>query len=511
MTTPIGFTSTSGTIAPVSFDEAVLRGFAPDGGLFVPDRLPKFTTDDLKAMQDMSYPDLCCRVLSEFIHPEIIPGPDLHRLIRESFKGFSHPDILPLVPCPDQENLYIMELFHGPTLSFKDIAMGFLIRAMDYLLLKKDRRLNLILATTGDTGPAAAHAAAGLSTIHCWPLFPKGMITPEQEGQMTGIRAANIHPTGVTNCPDGGDDLDRVVLALFGDPERKDRLNLSSVNSINWCRVMVQSVHYIYAYLQVCRQKGQSIGDPISFSVPSGAFGNLFAGYLAREMGLPVETFICSVNANQTLFKAFTQGIFEPAGLISTCSSAIDIVLPYNFWRFLYFATGRQPEKIRTWMEQLADKGKFELDVEDRKAINKGFRVVSVSDALTLETIRDLYGSDSPYLIDPHGAVALAGAKAEAPQNGTHAPVVCLATAHPAKFPDVIARALETDLPDTARHPNLKAVADANLSVCALDELETHLVRTIETAGTQPHDNEYPYRHPRRTHWQTIPGSTPLR
>jgi threonine synthase len=152
-----------------------------------------------------------------------------------------------------------MELFHGPTQSFKDIAMGFLVRTMDHLLARQDRRLNLILATTGDTGPAAAHAAAGLSTIDCWPLFPKGMISPEQEGQMTGIRAANIHPVGVTHCPDGGDDLDRVVLSLFSDPERKARLKLSSVNSINWCRVMVQSVHYFYAYFQFARgQAGKS-------------------------------------------------------------------------------------------------------------------------------------------------------------------------------------------------------------------------------------------------------------
>ncbi len=483
MTFPIRFISTRGHIEPVSFDTAVLQGFAPDGGLFVPDRLPEFSKEDLAEMQHVSYIDLCSRILSTFIDPVIIPPQDLDLLIRESFKGFSHPDILPLVPCPGHRNLYILELFHGPTLSFKDIAMGFLVRTMDYLLAGQDRRLNLILATTGDTGPAAVHAVAGLSTIDCWPLFPKGMISPEQEGQMTGIRAANIHPVGVTHCPGGGDDLDRVVLRLFKDPERKDRLNLSSVNSINWGRVMVQSVHYFYAYFRICERTGHKVGDPIAFSVPSGAFGNLFAGYLAREMGLPVQTFICAVNANQTLYRTFTRGVFQPAPLISTCSSAIDIVLPYNFWRFLYFASGRKCEKIEAWMDELNADGRFELDAETRKVINQGFQSASVTDELTLNTIREYFRSDPSYLLDPHGAVALAGALSLQTDGGT--PVVCLATAHPAKFPDTVARALELPqgrvFPEKADHPDLIRVPDneANLSICALGSLEDYLTDAI--------------------------------
>lgn len=488
MTIPIRFTSTCGNIEPVSFDTAVLQGFAPDGGLFVPDCLPKFSKEDLAEMQHLGYTDLCSRILSAFIDPATIPQQDLNGLIQQSFQGFDHRDIIPLVPCPGQKNLYIMELFHGPTQSFKDIAMGFLVRTMDYLLTRQDRRLNLVLATTGDTGPAAAHAAAGLSTINCWPLFPKGMISPEQEGQMTGIRAANIHPVGVTHCPDGGDDLDRVILSLFNDPERKDRLKLSSVNSINWCRVMVQSIHYFFAYFQVCAFTDRKIGSPIVFSVPSGAFGNLFAGYLAREMGLPVQTFICAVNANQTLFRAFTEGIFAPSALIPTCSSAIDIALPYNFWRFLYFASGRDWDKIQSWMADLDTDGRVELDAETRDAINRGFKSVSVTDELTLKTVREYFESDPSYLIDPHGAVALNGALHIRIDDDT--PVVCLATAHPAKFPDVIAKALEltegSPLPEAAVHPDLVRVPDngANLSICALDDLEDYLADAIVSVGS---------------------------
>lgn len=487
MTFPVRFTSTREDIQTVSFDTAVLRGFAPGGGLFVPDRLPEISKNDLSGMSRLSYKDLCCRILSMFIDPLIIPHKDLDLLIQESFKGFSHPDILPLVPCPGHRNLFILELFHGPTLSFKDIAMGFLVRTMDYLLARQNRRLNLLLATTGDTGPAAAHAAAGLRTIDCWPLFPKGMITPEQEGQMTGIRAANVHPVAVTHCPDGGDDLDRVVLRLFTDPERRQRLNLTSVNSINWCRVMVQSVHYFYAYFSVCAMAGRPIGEPVTFSVPSGAFGNLFAGYLAREMGLPVKRFICAVNANRTLHRAFTRGVFAPSALIPTCSSAIDIVLPYNFWRFLYFASGRNSGKIKSWMDELDARGGFELDGDTRDAICRGFQSVSITDKRTLETIRQYFDRSPSYLFDPHGAVALAGAVSFKTEDIT--PVVCLATAHPAKFPDVIASALAlpegSPLPPNAVHPDLTRVPDdaANRSTCSLDDLEAYLCNTMAAAG----------------------------
>ena len=483
MTPPILFTSTRGQTDPVNFDTAVLRGFAPDGGLFVPDRLPRFRPDELEEMAELGYTGLAVHILSRFIDPRIIPAEDLDRLVKESFTAFTHPDILPIVPCPEAPDIRIMELFHGPTLSFKDIAMGFLVRVMDYLLARENRHLNLVLATTGDTGPAAAHAAAGLRTMDCWPLFPKGRITREQEVQMTGLTAPNIHPVGVENCPDGGDDLDRVVLSLFSDPRLKQDLELSSVNSINWCRVMVQSVHYFYGYLRVCDR----LGDPVRFSVPSGAFGNLFAGFLAREMGLPIKEFICSVNANQTLYRAFTTGEFRNDALIPTCSSAIDIVVPYNFWRFLYFASGRNTDKIKSWMDEFRSRGRVKLDPDTRAAIRRGFSAVSISDDQTLETIRRLYTSAEPYLLDPHGAVAVAGAFAARDTPEAETPIVCMATAHPAKFPGVSTRALEgaegnaADLPGEAVHPSLVRAAQApqNLATCRLESLESYLINAM--------------------------------
>jgi threonine synthase len=478
MSQRIRFTSTRGQTPPVEFDEAVLKGFAPDGGLFVPDHLPHFIPDELTDMAGLSYPDLAFTILSRFIAPDIIPGRDLKKLIRGSFEGFDHPDILPLVACPVDPSVLILELFHGPTLSFKDIAMGFLIRVMDYLLRKKGEHLNLVLATTGDTGPAAAHASVGRPAVDCWPLFPLGMITEEQERQMTCLDAPNVHPVGVENCPDGGDDLDRVVLNLFSDPDLKKELGLSSVNSINWCRVMVQSIHYFYGYFRACDR----IGDPIAFSVPSGAFGNLFAGYLAREMGLPASGFICAVNANQTLFRAFSSGLFKKEDLIPTLSSAIDIVVPYNFWRFLYFAAGRDGQTIRDWMDRFHETHEIQLDAETLAAIRNGFKAVSISDVRTLETMRRCFSGPAPYLPDPHTAVSLAGALTLKPDFPAGTRIICLATAHPAKFPRITAQALEGELPPpSAVHPSLTRNAKTfrHLRICRLEDLETELIRVM--------------------------------
>ncbi len=488
MKNPIRFTSTRSQIDPVGFDTAVLQGFARDGGLFVPESLPQFTTDDLKSMADLCYTDLAFYILSRFIDPAIIPASDLIALIRDSFDSFDHPDILPLIPSPEDPSILIMELFHGPTLSFKDIAMGFLIRVMDYLLQKQNQHLNLVLATTGDTGPAAAHASMGKQTIDCWPLFPLGMVTPEQERQMTTLDAANVHPMGVKNCPDGGDDLDRVVLNLFSNKNLVKSLGLSSVNSINWCRVMVQSVHYFYGYFKACSK----LGDPIVFSVLSGAFGNLFAGYLAREMGLPVTGFICATNSNKTLHRVFTTGHFLKKDLIPTLSSAIDIVVPYNFWRFLYFAANRNTEKINRWMDQFNKTGEVILDPSTLAVIQQGFSSISISDELTLETIQNMYSGQYRYLLDPHGAVAMAGAVALKATYPERTKIICLATAHPAKFPDIAARALDLgpnneDLPRDAVHPSMDQNSQARekVHICDLEHLETKLIQAM-SRGMNP-------------------------
>ena len=475
------FVSTRGEIEPVGFEEAVLQGFAADGGLFVPKEIPVLDSAALERLATLAFPQLALELISLYVEPLVIPRDDLKRLVEDSFGNFDRPTVVELVPIRSQPDTQILELFHGPTLSFKDMAMGLLMNVVDYFLQRRGERLNIILATTGDTGPAAAWAAAGKGHIDCWPLYPRGMISEEQERQMTTLNADNVHPVGVENCPDGGDDLDIVVAELFADADLKRSLGLSSVNSINWCRVMVQAVHYFYAYFRTVDRVGASI----VFSVPSGAFGNLFGGFLARSMGLPVSRFVCANNTNDALHSAFSTGVFARRDLIQTPSSAIDIVAPYNFWRFLYFASGRDPQRIRQWMEDFSEKREARLDAQTLAFIQDGFLSASISDQVTTDTIRAVYQSDTAYLLDPHTAVAVAAVDTVADQLPTDARIVCLGTAHPAKFLDVISRTLGCgdDLPTAARHQSIEDARDAcqHLRLCRLDTLKSNLVDAMNS------------------------------
>ncbi|NNC99630.1 MAG: threonine synthase [Gammaproteobacteria bacterium] len=484
----INYVSTKGGIEPVAFDEAVLQGFAADGGLFVPATIPRITPQQFESWATLDYSELAFEILSLYIDRSVIPSEELRRLVESSYQVFEVPDVVKLVPLGGDPNLSVMELFHGPTLSFKDVAMGFLMNVLDYFLKQRGERLSIILATTGDTGPAAAWASAGKDTIDCWPMYPRGMISEEQERQMTTLKADNVHPVGVENCSDGGDDLDFVVAKLFADQELKKKLNLSSVNSINWCRVMVQSVHYFYGYYRTV----DKVGDEIIFSVPSGAFGNSFGGYLARSMGLPVKTFICANNVNQALHTAFSSGVFAKKDLVQTMSSAIDIVVPYNFWRFLYFASGSDSGKLKEWMDAFQRSGKVEFDPQTLDAIRDGYTSVAISDELTRETIREAFFSDDSYLLDPHTAVAVAAAiklKDSLPGN---LKIVCLATAHPAKFPEIIRNCLDSgaELPEQGRHPTLDRARKVfqHVRLCDLDNLEYALI----DAMTAVHGQEAP-------------------
>ena len=475
----IRYKSTTGNSAPVGFDEAILNGFAPDGGLFVPETIPSFTPADLEVMAQLTYEDLAEKIIGVFIDPEVIPTPDLKKLLLDSFLHFESAETAPVVSLK-QSNLYVQELFHGPTLSFKDIAMGFLINCMDYFLSRQGEKLSLVLATTGDTGPAAAYASAGKKTLECWPLYPKDMISEEQERQMTTLNAANVHPVGVEGCTNGGDDLDIIVAKLFADDQLKEELKLSSVNSINWCRVMVQTVHYFYAYFRTVDR----VGEEITFSVPTGAFGNLCAGFIARSMGLPVKQFICATNVNGTLHRLFDKGILSRQELKQTVSSAIDIVVPYNFWRFLYFNCNHSAQSVRKYMEQFERDGLIQFPADLWDKMSHGFRSYSISDTDTLDTISTTYRGADNYLLDPHGAVAVAAALKYKTATSGDEKIICLATAHPAKFPLVIKQALEPGetIPGRALHPSLEQAKKEfhHLRICQYGTLEEALTRAMK-------------------------------
>lgn len=450
----IQYVSTTGGSAPVDFETAILDGFAVDGGLYVPTELPTITISQLSSWKGLSFVELAYKVLSLYIDESVMSEQELQQLLIDSYDSFYESSIIPIHPLSTQPDLIVQELFHGPTLSFKDIGMSFIVNLFHFFLKRRGEKRTIVVATTGDTGPAAAHASIGKSSIDTWVLYPKEMITEEQERQMTTITASNIYPVGVSACPDGADDLDILIAELFANKELKEILNLSSVNSINWGRVMMQTVHYFYGYLKVIDR----VGEPLNFAVPSGAFGNLCAGSLARAMGLPVGRFIVSNNQNACLHRIFSKGIFSKEEMINCPSSAIDILVPYNFWRYLYFAIGQDPNKLKTWMEEYKQHGIVQFDQKSYEAYSKGFVSYSISDEATLSTINEVYQKEN-YLLDPHAAVAVTAAKIFKKEQSNDAPILCLATAHPAKFPIAIKEALgeKEQLPKAAKHFSVEA------------------------------------------------------
>lgn len=482
----IQFVSNKGGGSPVDFETAILDGFAVDGGLYVPTRLPHISLDQLKDWKHLGYIDLAFEILSLFIDHSVISEVELRELLHNAYAPFEKSTIIPLHQLKSRKETYIMELFYGPTISFKDVGLAFLINLVDFFLKRKNEYKSLIVATTGDTGPATAFFTAGKLNLSAWILYPKGLITEEQERQMTTLPHANIHPVGVSNCSDGGDDLDLVIAKLYANIPFKNKVHLSSVNSINWGRVMMQTVHYFYAYLQVV----DSIGEEINMSVPSGAFGNLCAGGLARKMGLPVNKFVVANNTNACLHRIFSEGIFSKEPIFETPSSAIDILIPYNFWRFLYFCVGEDAVKIKKWSDAFVNDGKVEFDEATHASYSEGFLSASILDERTLELIKEVYTTEN-YLLDPHGAVALAAADALKVELGDKK-MVCLATAHPAKFPQVIKNALKvTVIPKEGKHDSIEQAKEKceKVYLCNHSHLEEGLLNVMTSDWDLKHYN----------------------
>ncbi len=474
----IKYISNRGGVEPVDFETAILDGFAGDGGLYVPERVPQISHSQLKKWKGLSYVDLAFEVLSLYMDKSIMSAQELRNLLQIAYAPFTDEQVIPLYKMQSRKDTYIMELFHGPTISFKDVGLAFLVNLVNFFLERKKQKLTLIVATTGDTGPATAYYAAGKSNLDTWVLYPKGMITDAQERQMTTLPHANIHPVGVSGCPDGCDDLDLVIAKLYANESFKEKLQLSSVNSINWGRIMMQTVHYIYGYLQVCDE----VGEEINISVPSGAFGNLCAGGLARKMGLPIANYVVANNTNACLNRIFSEGIFTKEPIIETPSNAIDILIPYNFWRFLHFATdGKISKKINAWIEEFQQTGIVKFDADTYASYSKGFLSNSASDDETLSLIKQIYEEEA-YLLDPHSAVAVVAADKLATElEGKK--LICLATAHPAKFQDTICTALGvTTLPAGGKHFSVEAAKTKceKVYLCHHDSLEEALIEAME-------------------------------
>lgn len=419
----MNYTSTRGEAPRLGFSDTVLAGLARDGGLYLPQEWPRFSAAEIRAMRGLTYQQVALRVLTPFVGGEIA-APVLEKLVNEAYATFRHEAICPLVQLGP--NSFVLELFHGPTLAFKDVAMQLLARLMDHVLTERDQRATIVGATSGDTGGAAIEAFAGRSRTDIFILFPHSKVSPVQQRQMTTSTADNVHALAIEG---NFDDCQGLVKELFNDHAFRDRVALSGVNSINWARIMAQIVYYFTSALSL-----GAPDRPVSFTVPTGNFGDIFAGYAARRMGLPVEMLTIATNDNDILARTLATGEYRMQGVVATTSPSMDIQVSSNFERLLFEASGRNAETVRRYMNGLRQSGAFTIERQEIETIREGFDAGRSTMDETAETIRATLAANG-YLLDPHTATAVHVA---AQKGGSATPNVILGTAHPAKFPAAV-------------------------------------------------------------------------
>ena len=453
------YISTRGGIAPIRFDQAVMMGLARDGGLLLPEYLPSIEPILLNAWQTLSYQHLALEVLSLFTGE--MPRADMEDMIERAYSTFRHPHVTPLRKTGE---LYILELFHGPTFAFKDVALQLLGNLFEYELNKSGGFMNIIGATSGDTGSAAIYGVRGRKGINIFILHPHGRTSPIQALQMTTVTDANVFNIAVRGT---FDDAQAIVKTLFNDLEFRDKYQLGAINSINWARVLAQVVYYVFAFLKLRKQGFESV----DFSVPTGNFGDIFAGYMAKRL-LPkgcINRLILAANSNDILTRFVNQGDYSIAGaVVPTFSPSMDIQIASNFERYLYYLHQEDGSRVKAVMEQFAGTGRMDLSSFTEQA-GRDFASRSVSEEETIATIRQVH-EEHGYLLDPHTAVGVRAAL----ELKEERPVVCLATAHPAKFGEAVQKAVgkEPELP-----PALARLTELE-SRCEVMDADAALIRS---------------------------------
>lgn len=430
------YVSTRGEAPPLGFMDATLAGLARDGGLYVPETYPQFSAEAIAGLAGRPYAEVAAELIRPFAGADL-PAALLGRMTREAYASFRHPAVAPLVQLGP--GTFVLELFHGPTLAFKDVAMQLIARLMDHALKERGERSTIVVATSGDTGGAAVEAFRGAERIDLVVLYPQGRISEVQRRMMTTPSDANVHAVAVEGT---FDDCQAIVKALFAHDGFRERVRLSAVNSINWARIVAQMVYYFTAAV--------ALGAPhrkIAFTVPTGNFGDIFAGYVALRMGLPIDRLVIATNANDILARALSSGVYEPRGVVATASPSMDIQVSSNFERLLFEASGRDAISVRSSTISLRNSGRFSIASGALSAIRAHFSADRADEQETAATIRTLR-KECGYLADPHTAVALAVAEKETRDPAI--PMVVLSTAHPAKFPDAVESAcrFRPGLPD---------------------------------------------------------------
>jgi threonine synthase len=413
----------------LSFEDVLLAGLAEDGGLYVPAHSPALSAEDLRRFPGLPYAELAARIVALFAGDGFSCA-ELRPIAERAYRGFRHAAVAPLVQLDEQ--LWLVELFHGPTLAFKDLALQLVGPLFDAALARRREHVTIVGATSGDTGSAALAACRDRDAIDIFILYPHGRISEVQRRQMTTVEAVNAHPIAIEGTFDDCQDL---VKALFADDGLRRALNLAAVNSINWARIAAQTVYYFAA--------GAALGAPqrpLSFSVPTGNFGNVYAGHVARLMGLPVERLVVGTNRNDILARYISTGDMTIAPVEPSLSPSMDIQVSSNFERLLFELKGRNGAAVAEAMRMFRQSGSLPEDDQALRVVRGLFSAHKVDDTLTMQTIAATYAR-SGILIDPHTAVAVAAARAELGAQPGAAPMVALATAHPAKFPDAVERA----------------------------------------------------------------------
>jgi threonine synthase len=435
----MNYISTRGQTPPMSFSDAVMTGLAPDGGLLVPESIPVVSRGTLDQWASLTYSDLAFEVMKLFVD---LPDSELRRIVDTSYSVFTDPEVTPVKRVGD---VYILELFHGPTLAFKDIALQFLGNLFEYILSGKDCELNILAATSGDTGSAAIHGVRGRDKIRIFVMHPKGRTSITQALQMITVLDDNVFNMAINGT---FDDCQAIMKSVFNDLDFKHSAQLGTVNSINWARVLAQIVYYFYSGLKIMKSTRASRVD---FSVPTGNFGDIFAGYIAARMGLPVGKLILATNENDILCRFFNSGEYSAHEVVKTLSPSMDIQVASNFERYLFYRFAMDSEQVRQTMSDFIQNKAISVPVTPGECVDPLFSAASGDTQSTLAIIKEFYETED-YLLDPHTAVGVYAAR----ECGVaDRPVICLATAHPAKFGDAISRAVGHDV---AHHPGLEAL-----------------------------------------------------
>lgn len=510
------YLSTRGGSYNFSFEDAVLKGLASDGGLFIPEEIPALPSDWHTKWRHLSFPELAFEIFSLYISSSEIASADLKDIVQRSYSTFRADDVTPVITLDKDKNLHLLELFHGPTFAFKDVALQFLGNLFEYFLTRRNHgksgtdreHLTVVGATSGDTGSAAIYGLRGKKDVSVFIMHPKGKVSPVQEAQMTTVLDPNVHNLAV----DGTfDDCQDFVKALFADPDINSTHRLAAVNSINWARILAQISYYFASYFSLVKSLSPSESHPaVRFVVPTGNFGDILAGYFAKQMGLPVEKLVIATNENDILHRFWNTGHYEKRpvhgreaaggieedgvkahedGVRETLSPAMDILVSSNFERLLWYlayqvyGAGSVAEKRKTagqkvqgWLDQLKSQGGFGVDEAVLETAKRDFNSERVSDKQTIDTIKLIYAATSHparlsagavktkgtshnghYILDPHSAIGVAASlRSAAQQTGVKSHHISLATAHPAKFANAVEMALggeegfkfETVLPD---------------------------------------------------------------